>query len=251
MDVHLISTTDAWAQIAIAGPNSRKIISKIVDKQFDVSNKNFPFMACKEITICGGVLARLFRISFSGELAYELSIPTQYASSLVSYLMEIGKDENIIPYGTEALGVMRIEKGHAAGAELNGTISAQNLNMGKMVSNKKDSIGMVLSKREGLNTLDGLRLVGLKPIKANHQLVSGSHLFNSSDTITPINDLGYITSSCYSPTLKSSIALGFLKNGNSRHGDYLKASNPILKTEVLAEVCNSIFVDPNGDRLRE
>ena len=172
MDVHLISTTDAWAQIAIAGPNSRKIISKIVDKQFDVSNKNFPFMACKEITICGGVLARLFRISFSGELAYELSIPTQYASSLVSYLMEIGKDENIIPYGTEALGVMRIEKGHAAGAELNGTISAQNLNMGKMVSNKKDSIGMVLSKREGLNTLDGLRLVGLKPIKANHQLVS-------------------------------------------------------------------------------
>ena len=251
MDVHLISTTDAWAQIAIAGPKSRKIISKIVDKQFDVSNKNFPFMACKEITICGGVLARLFRISFSGELAYELSIPTQYASSLVSYLMEIGKDENIIPYGTEALGVMRIEKGHAAGAELNGTISAQNLNMGKMVSNKKDSIGMVLSKREGLNTLDGLRLVGLKPIKANHQLVSGSHLFNSSDTITPINDLGYITSSCYSPTLKSSIALGFLKNGNSRHGDYLKASNPILKTEVIAEVCNPIFVDPNGDRLRE
>ena len=111
--------------------------------------------------------------------------------------------------------------------------------------------GKVLSKREGLNTLDGLRLVGLKPIKANHQLVSGSHLFNSSDTITPINDLGYITSSCYSPTLKSSIALGFLKNGNSRHGDYLKVSNPILKTEVIAEVCNPIFVDPNGDRFRE
>ena len=250
MDVHLISTTDAWAQIAIAGPNSRKIISKIVDKKFDVSNENFPFMACKEITICGGVLARLFRISFSGELAYELSVPTQYASSLASYLMEIGKEENIIPYGTEALGVMRIEKGHAAGAELNGTISALNLNMGKMVSNKKDSIGMILSKREGLNTLDGLRLVGLKPVKANNQLISGSHLFALDDKINPKNDLGYITSSCYSPTLKSYIALGFLKNGCNRHGDKIKISNPILGNEALAEVCNPIFVDVNGEKLR-
>ena len=207
-------------------------------------------MACKEITICGGVLARLFRISFSGELAYELSIPTQYASSLVSHLMEIGKDENIIPYGTEALGVMRIEKGHAAGAELNGTISALNLNLGKMVSHKKDSIGMVLSKREGLNTLDGLRLVGLKPIKANNQLISGSHLFELTDRINPKNDQGYITSSCYSPTLKSYIALGFLKNGCNRHGEKIKISNPILGKEEYAEVCNPVFVDPKGEKLR-
>ena len=97
-------------------------------------------MACADITICKGVRARLFRISFSGELAYELSVPTQYAYSLVSYLMEIGEEENITPYGTEALGVMRIEKGHAAGPELNGTTSALNLNMDKMVSLKKDSI---------------------------------------------------------------------------------------------------------------
>ena len=250
MDVHLISTTDAWAQIAIAGPNSRKVISKLVDKQFDVSNENFPFMACKEISICGGVIARLFRISFSGELAYELSVPTQYASSLASYLMEIGKEENIIPYGTEALGVMRIEKGHAAGAELNGTISAMNLNMGKMVSRKKDSIGMVLSKREGLNTLDGLRLVGLKPVKADDQLISGSHLFELGDKINPKNDLGYITSSCYSPTLKSYIALGFLKNGSNRHGEKIKIINPILGKEAFAEICNPIFVDTDGERLR-
>ena len=110
---------------------------------------------------------------------------------------------------------------------------------------------MILSKRKGLNTLDGLQLVGLKPVKANLKLVSGSHLFNLNDKITPTNDLGYITCSCYSPTLKSSIALGFLKNGNSRYGDYIKASNPILKTEVIAEVCNPVFVDPNGDILRE
>mgnify|MGYP006412354749 FL=1 len=251
MEVHLISTTDAWAQIAIAGPNSRKVISKIIDPEFDISNENFPFMACKEISICGGVVARLFRISFSGELAYELSFPTQYALSFVNYLMEIGKEENIIPYGTEALGVMRIEKGHAAGAELNGTTTALNLNMGKMVSDNKDSIGSVLSKREGLNQSDDLKLVGIKPINSSDQLISGSHLFDLSSKVNPQNDLGYITSSCFSPTLGSYIALGFLRNGSNRYGEKIRVNNFLLKKEVLAEVCNPIFVDPNGDKLRE
>ena len=250
MEVHLISTTDAWAQIAIAGPNSRKVISKIIDPEFDISNENFPFMACKEISICGGVIARLFRISFSGELAYELSFPTQYALSFVNYLMEIGKEENIIPYGTEALGVMRIEKGHAAGAELNGTTTALNLNMGKMVSDNKDSIGSVLSKREGLNQSDDLKLVGIKPINSSDQLISGSHLFDLSSKVNPQNDKGYITSSCFSPTLGSYIALGFLKNGTDRFGDKVNVMNPILKKQFLAEICNPVFVDPNGDKLR-
>jgi sarcosine oxidase subunit alpha len=251
LDVQLISTTDAWAQIAIAGPNSRKIISKIIDPEYDVSNEKFPFMACADITICKGVRARLFRISFSGELAYELSVPTQYAYSLVSYLMEIGVEENITPYGTEALGVMRIEKGHAAGPELNGTTSALNLNMDKMVSLKKDSIGMVLSKREGLHKPDAIKLVGLKPVKTDNQIISGSHIFNLQDKIKPENDLGYVTSSCYSPTVKSHIALAFLKNGSKRYGDKVKISNPLLKKETYAEVCNPVFVDPNGDKLRD
>ena len=93
--------------------------------------------------------------------------------------MEIGVEENITPYGTEALGVMRIEKGHAAGPELNGTTSALNLNMDKMVSHKKDSIGMVLSKREGLHKPDAIKLVGLKPVKTDNQIISGSHIFLS------------------------------------------------------------------------
>jgi len=250
MDVQLISITDAWSQIAIAGPNSREIISKIIDPQYDISNDSFPFMACKEVSICGGFKARLFRISFSGELAYEIAIPTQYTKSFMSYLMEIGKQENITPYGTEALSVMRIEKGHVAGGEMNGTVSAINLNMGKMVSSIKDSIGMILSKREGLNLIDGPRLVGLKPKKPDEQIISGSHLFNLKDKLNAGNDLGYVTSSCYSPTIESYIALGFLKDGINRYGDEIKVCNPLLNKEVLVEVCNPVFIDPNGDKLR-
>ena len=109
MDVQLISTTEAWAQYAVAGPNSRKLLEKIVDQ--DISNDAFPFMACANITICGGLRARLFRISFSGELAFEIAVPTAYGDALIRKIMEVGAEFDVTPYGTEALGVMRIEKG--------------------------------------------------------------------------------------------------------------------------------------------
>ncbi|MEC7205950.1 MAG: sarcosine oxidase subunit alpha, partial [Pseudomonadota bacterium] len=170
MDVQLISTTEAWAQFAIAGPNSRSVLRKIVDKEYDISNEEFPCMACGQITVCGGLRARLFRISFSGELAYELAVPTRYGDSLIREIMKAGEEFDIVPYGTEALGVMRIEKGHAAGNELNGTTSALNLGMGRMVSKKKDSIGSVMSEREGLNTQDALKLVGFMPVNKNDRV---------------------------------------------------------------------------------
>ena len=130
----------------------------------DLSNEAFPFMACANITVCGGLRARLFRISFSGELAYEIAVPTAYGDALIRKIMEAGAEFDVTPYGTEALGVMRIEKGHAAGNELNGTTTAQNLGMGRMVSKTKDSIGSSLSEREGLNAADDLRQVGIKPV---------------------------------------------------------------------------------------
>ncbi|MCL4159096.1 UNVERIFIED_CONTAM: hypothetical protein GTU68_056429, partial [Idotea baltica] len=163
LDVQLISTTEAWAQYAVAGPNARKLLQKIVDPEFDMSNEGFPFMACGEITVCSGLRARLFRISFSGELAYEIAVPMRYGDALIRRIMQAGEEFDVVPYGTEALGVMRIEKGHAAGNELNGTTTALNLGMGRMVSKKKDSIGSTLSEREGLNTEDALALVGFKP----------------------------------------------------------------------------------------
>jgi len=118
------------------------------------------------------------------------------------------------------------------------------------VSDNKDSIGSVLSKREGLNQSDDLKLVGIKPINSSDQLISGSHLFDLSSKVNPQNDKGYITSSCFSPTLGSYIALGFLKNGTDRFGDKVNVMNPILKKQFLAEICNPVFVDPNGDKLR-
>ena len=149
MDVQLISTTEAWAQFSVAGPNARRLLQKIVDPEHDIGNEAFPYMACGEITVCGGLRGRLFRISFSGELAYEIAVPTRYGDALVRKMMEAGKEFDAVMYGTEALGVMRIEKGHAAGNELNGTTSALNLGMARMVSKKKDSIGSTLSEREG------------------------------------------------------------------------------------------------------
>ena len=125
----------------------------------ELSNEAFPFMGCANITVCGGLRARLFRISFSGELAYEIAVPTAYGDALIRKIMEVGAEFDVTPYGTEALGVMRIEKGHAAGNELNGTTTAQNLGMGRMVSKTKDSIGSKLSEREGLNAAGDLRQV--------------------------------------------------------------------------------------------
>ncbi|WP_434288719.1 sarcosine oxidase subunit alpha family protein [Celeribacter sp. SCSIO 80788] len=249
LDVQLISTTDAWAQIAVAGPKARELLTRIVDG-FDLSNEAFPFMACADLTICNGLRARLFRISFSGELAYEVAVPARYGQALMARLMELGADLGVTPYGTEALGVLRIEKGHAAGAELNGQTSAQMLGLGKMVSAKKDSIGAVMSRREGM-AAEKRRLVGFKPLEAQTQVMAGSHLFTQGEAQTMSSDQGWITSSCYSPHLESYIALGFLENGAERMGEVLIAANPVEGKELKVEVVSAHFVDPEGGRLRD
>jgi len=250
LDVQLISTTEAWAQYAVAGPNARKLLQKVVDAEFDISNDAFPFMACGEITVCGGLRARLFRISFSGELAYEIAVPTRYGDALIRKLMEAGEEFEVVPYGTEALGVMRIEKGHAAGNELNGTTSAVNLGMGRMVSKKKDCIGNVLSERDGMNMADAPHIIGLRPVNPSESISAGAHLMKSDGEISAKTDQGYVTSAAYSPILNSSIGLAFLKDGGSRMGETLRVVNPLEGGEVLAEVVSAHFVDPEGERLR-
>ena len=247
LDVHMISTTEGWAQFAIAGPQSRALVSRVVD--MDVSNEAFEFMACAETRLKNGLRARLFRISFSGELAYELAVPARFGNDFFNYLLEVGQDLQVTPYGTEALGVLRIEKGHAAGNELNGQTTAQNLGLGRMVSDLKDGIGRVASRRPALID-DTRRLVGFKPIDPSQTLMGGMPLLNLNAKATAENDLGYLTSAAFSPHVGSSIALGFLADAESRMGAQLKAVSPVDNIEVIVEVCSAHFVDPEGERLR-
>ncbi|ARE41347.1 Sarcosine oxidase alpha subunit [Rhodovulum sp. P5] len=248
LDVHLISTTDAWAQIAVAGPNARDLLARVVDG-FELSNDAFPFMACAELTVCGGLRARLFRISFSGELAYELAVPARYGHALMQRLMEGGADLGVTPYGTEALSVLRIEKGHCAGAEINGQTTAAMIGLGRMVSSKKDAIGAVMSRRDGL-AKDRRRLVGLSPVDAQAVVTPGAHLFTKGARQDMTTDQGWVTSACFSPHMGHSIGLGFLEDGDSRMNEVIVAANPIAGESVALRVVSPHFVDPEGERLR-
>ena len=250
LDVQLISTTESWAQYAVAGPNSRALLQKIIDADYDITNEGFPFMACANITVCGGLRARLFRISFSGELAFEVAVPARYGDALMRKLMVEGEEFNVTPYGTEALGVMRIEKGHAAGNELNGTTTALNLGMGRMVSKIKDSIGSKLSEREGLNEAEALKMIGIKPIDGNDKVTAGGHLMNKDGPVDAAHDQGYVTSAAFSPSLNSMIGLGFLKNGNERLGEKMRLVSPVTDLNVDVEIVSAHFIDPEGGRQR-
>jgi len=250
LDVHLISTTDGWAQFAVAGPNSRNLLLKIVDEDHDISNEAFPFMGCGEVTICGGTPARLFRISFSGELAYELAVSARFGHSLMNALMQTGEEFDAVPYGTEALGVMRIEKGHAAGNELNGQTTALNLGLGRMISSKKDCIGNTLSKRPELIREDAIKLVGFRPVDRTKKLAAGAHFINKDDIANTKNDQGWMTSVAHSPSLGHSIGLGFIKHGDQRKGEIVRAVNPARNSEIDVEIVSPHFIDPEGKRLR-
>ena len=249
MDVQLISTTEAWAQYSVAGPNARRLLQKVIDKDHEFSNAAFPYMACGAISV-SGVRARLFRISFSVELAYEIAVPTRYGDALLRKLVKAGEEFDAVVYGTEALGVMRIEKGHAAGNELNGTTTAVNLGMGRMVSKKKDSIGSKLSEREGLNTTDALKLVGFKPVDFQQPVVAGAHLIQKGKEMNAANDEGYVTSACFSPNLGHSIGIGYLKSGDERMDEIIELVSPLTGQRHDVKVVSAHFIDPEGERLR-
>lgn len=248
LDVQLISTTDAWAQIAVAGPKSRALLARIVDR-FDLSSEVFPFMAGAALTVCGGLRARLFRISFSGELAYEIAVPARYGYALMERLMEPGAHLGATPYGTEALRVLRIEKGHAVGAELNGQTTAAMGGLGSMVSRKKDSVGAVMSRREGLAG-DKRRLVGLQPLDPAGRW-SAARIFlprTRRGVSIPIrvDHVGLLQPAC-----GSMIGLSFLEKGDERLGDVIVAANSIEGESAHLRVVPAHFVDPEGARLRE
>jgi sarcosine oxidase subunit alpha len=250
LDVQLTSVTDQWAQFSIAGPKTRDLLREIVDPSEDLSNEGFPFMGAREVALRGGIRARLFRISFSGELAYEISVPARFGESLVRNLMVAGQAFGVTPYGTEALGVMRIEKGHVAGPELNGTTTAADLGLGKMMSTKKDFVGRVMAGREALVAPDRQVVVGIKPVDRTRRLRSGAHIIPKGVTPGPDTDQGYVTSVCFSPVLDQWIGLGLVARGRERIGEIVRAHDPLRGEDLEVELCNPVFYDPEGGRQR-
>jgi len=250
LDVSMVSVTDQWAQFSIAGPNSRAVLEKLVDPGHDIANAALPYMACGPLAVCGGVPARLFRISFSGELAYEIAVGARYGDGLIRAIMEAGREFDIMPYGLEALNVMRVEKGHPVGSELNGQTTAGDLGLARMVSGKKDCIGKVMATRPGMTDANRMTLAGFKPVALDAELTAGAHFVGIGREASTANDEGYMTSVCWSPSLGHSIGLGFIRRGHERHGEKVRAVDPVRGKDIEVEICSPHFVDPEGERLR-
>jgi len=242
-DICIEPVTDQWAQFALAGPRSRDILQTLVSTT-NVVNSALPFMAATEATIAN-LPARLFRISFSGELAYEIAVPASHGAELATALLHAGAS----PYGLEALNVLRLEKGHPVGAELNGQTTAADLNLARMLSKKKDFIGRALAQRPALQHPNRPALVGLRPTTRGAPLQAGAHLIPRAAPAAAEHDQGHITSAAYSETLGHWIALGLLNNGRARHGEILRATNPLQDLETEVEVVAPIFHDPEGHAL--
>ncbi|MGH6833694.1 MAG: sarcosine oxidase subunit alpha, partial [Methyloceanibacter sp.] len=200
LDVEMVSVTEQWAQFAVAGPRARDVLQGIVDPAHDLSNEAFPYLACGEVTVAG-IPARVYRLSFSGELAYEIGVPARFGDALVRRIMEAGAAFGIAPYGTEALGVLRIEKGHPAGSELNGQTSAHDLGFGKLLTTKKDFIGRFMAARPALTDPARPTLVGLRPLDREDRLRAGAHLLPKDAESVAKHDQGYVTSIAFSPSL--------------------------------------------------
>ena len=243
-DVQIISVTESFAQFAVAGPKAAELLSGLIDDMPDL-----PFMGHAPVTI-GGVGGRLFRISFSGEQGYEIAVPARYGTGLFRDLVARAETCGGGAYGMEALNVLRIEKGFITHAEIDGRVTAHDLSMGGMMSKKKDFIGRVAATRPGLQDEDRPGLVGLKPLEPTDQILPGAHLYELGAEAKRENDRGHVSSACYSPTLDTHLALGFVKGGQARIGERVRADDLLRGASVLCEITHPVFFDPDGGRMR-
>jgi heterotetrameric sarcosine oxidase gamma subunit len=210
----------------------------------DLSDEAMPFLAAREVKLHSGLAARLFRISFSGELAFELAVPAHQGEAVADTILEAGEPFGMVPYGLEALNVLRIEKGFITHSEIDGRTTPGDLGLGRMVSTKKDDfIGRVMLGREGLQRDDREQLVGLTPLNPLQRVLAGGHLLEPGAVPSMVNDQGHVTSACWSPHLKSTIALAMLKRGRARHGDVLVVWDPLRGIETEVRVCSPVFLD--------
>ncbi|MBQ2260914.1 MAG: sarcosine oxidase subunit alpha family protein [Loktanella sp.] len=247
LDARVSSVTDHWAQFAVAGPKAMVLLNTMLDEE--ISDVDWPFMACGPVGI-GGVVGRMFRISFSGEMAVEIAVPARYGESLFRQLAGQARTLGGGPYGMEALNVLRIEKGLLTHAELHGRTTAYDLGLAAMIHDSKDCIGQAASSRPGLVDPARERLIGLRAVEEGRRLTAGAHLFAREAKAISANDEGYVTSACYSPTLDCYLGLAFLQHGPERHGEVIRMVDHLRGVDTLAEVCAPVFFDPEGGRAR-
>ncbi|HUA90224.1 MAG TPA: 2Fe-2S iron-sulfur cluster-binding protein [Steroidobacteraceae bacterium] len=245
MQVVLSDVTDQWAQFAIAGPRAREVLAGALPGH-DLSNEAFPFMAAAAIVL-EDIPGRLFRISFSGELAFELAVPASHAVLAWEALLRAGEPHGLRPYGLDALNTLRIEKGHVTSAELNGNTTADDLGFGRMLKKQGDFVGRHLLQRPGLTAADRLQLVGVRPADPAQRLRNGLQLLSPGAGEA---SLGYVTSSTPSVELEGWVGLALLAGGRQRTGSRLLAASPIHGERFEVQIVSPHMLDPENSRVR-
>ena len=251
LEVYVTSVTEQWSAAALSGPKAREVLAAVVD--IDVSNTAFPFLAvgaCNVRAAAGWIPARLFRMSYSGELAYEIHVAAYRGREMWEAVLAAGSRFGIMQYGTEAMSTLRIEKGHVVvGAEADGRTTADDLGMGKLVNAGKWCIGKPMLSRPALVVADRWQLVGLTALDGA-VMPRGAKIVADPDHPLPNPMLGHVTSWCWSPNLEAWIALALLANGRARDGETLWAISPLAGMRVRVQVGPPAFIDPEGERLR-
>ena len=248
LEVYLTSVTEQYGTISLNGPNSRKLMQKL-NSDYDFSKENFSHMSFKNINLCG-VECRVMRISFTGELCYEINVPSGFAKYLWEICIEKGQEFNITPYGTEAMHVLRAEKGFIiVGQETDGSVTPIDLDMDWIVSKKKyDFVGKRALNRSDTIKKDRKQLVGLKTKDPNKVLEEGAQLVEALTTL-PMKMVGHVTSSYFSPNLDRSFALALIKGGLEKKGKKLFA--PMENETIEVEITDPVFIDPENVRINK
>jgi sarcosine oxidase subunit alpha len=245
--VHVVSVTDRWAGMSVAGPKSRQALM-LAFPDLDFSSQGLPHMGVCQHEV-DGIPVRVARLSFSGELAYEIYVPADRGTAMWERLLERGSSLGIKPYGLEALASLRIEKGHVAGLELDHRTTLDDLGLGKLASRKKAFVGRELRQRQELQAPDRWSLVGLECLDTGAKLRGGAILFAKDDPIEG-HGRGYITSVTWSTVLQKTIALALYSGGLRHEGQEIVCAYPLRNEQVRARIVSPVFIDPAGERMR-
>ncbi|SEG68955.1 sarcosine oxidase subunit alpha [Saccharopolyspora kobensis] len=245
--VHCTSVTEQWAAVAVVGPDSRAVVGRLAP-DLDVSNEAFGFLEFRETVLGNGIPARISRISFSGELAYEVNVASWYGLALWEAVREAGQDFGITPFGTEVMHVLRAEKGFViVGQDTDGTVTPHDLGMDWVVSKRKDFIGKRSFARPDTARADRKQLVGLLPVDPGELLPEGAHLVEPDVPLTPpVPMLGHVTSSYRSAILERTFAMALVRGGRGRIGEVLHV--PVGGRRIPVEVTDPVFYDVEGAR---